>query len=254
MAKFSLQGKQALITGGSRGIGLAIAKELAQAGADVILLARDSTRLQQAQKELENTGSKISTYSFDLQNVNAIPQMYAEIVAANGPIDILVNNAGFTRRGPAQELSIDDWNIVITINLTAVFVLSQAFAKERIANGKKGKIINIASLMSEAVRQDNSPYAAAKGGIRQLTKALAVDWARYGINVNAIGPGYIRTDLTRPLYEDCAFHQWVIERTPIGRWGLPEDVASTALFLASEASDFITGQCIYVDGGWLSTF
>ncbi len=199
MAKFSLQGKQALITGGSRGIGLAIAKELAQAGADIILLARDSTRLQQAQKELENTGSKISTYSFDLQNVNAIPQMYAEIVAANGPIDILVNNAGFTRRGPAQELSIDDWNIVITINLTAVFVLSQAFAKERIANGKKGKIINIASLMSEAVRQDNSPYAAAKGGIRQLTKALAVDWARYGINVNAIGPGYIRTDLTRPL-------------------------------------------------------
>ena len=254
MTKFNLDGKRALITGGSRGIGFGIAREMAQAGADLVLVARDPARLRQARDELEDTGRSIGIRSFDLEDVEGIAALYAELLDAYGPIDILVNSAGLTRRGPAHQLSLDDWNLVITVNLTAVFALCQAFGRERISSGSRGKIINIASLMSDAARQDNSPYAASKGGIRQLTKALAVDWARYGINVNAIGPGYIHTDLTRSLWEDAEFDQWVKARTPMGRWGTPEDIAATAVFLASEAADFITGQLIYVDGGWLATF
>jgi len=252
--KFSLDDKRALITGGSRGIGFGIARQMAQAGADIVLIARDPNRLHQARDELEDTGRSIGIHPFDLEDVEGIAGLYTELLEAYGPFDILVNNAGITRRGTPQQLSLDDWNLVIRVNLTAVFALCQAFGRERINSGSRGKIINIASLMSDAVREDNSPYATSKGGIRQLTKALAVDWAKYGINVNAIDPGYIHTDLTRPLWEDVEFDQWVKGRTPLGRWGRPEDIAATAIFLASEAADFITGQIIYVDGGWLATF
>jgi NAD(P)-dependent dehydrogenase (short-subunit alcohol dehydrogenase family) len=251
---FRLDGKQALVTGGSKGIGLAIAEAFARAGADVALVARTQGDLDAARTRLLTTGRQVRVFALDLAEVERIPSLFDSIVAETGGIDILVNNAGGTRRGPAQDVEPRDWDFVLDLNVSAVFRLSQAFARERIRSKRPGKIINTASLMSEAVREDNAPYAASKGAIRQLTKALAVDWARYGIHVNAIGPGYIRTELTRPLWEDDAFSRWVKERAPLGRWGRPEDVAQAAVFLASPASDFITGQILYVDGGWLSRF
>jgi gluconate 5-dehydrogenase len=254
MEKFRLDGKRALITGGSRGIGFGIAKALTAAGAQTALIARNPERLEAARKELEKIGGRVWTYPFDMIHTEQIESLYAKIVEETGGIDILVNNAGGTRRNPAESQTLEDWNFVINLNLTSIFVLSKAFGKELIKSKKSGKIINIASLMSETVRENNTPYAASKGGVRQLTKALAVDWARYGINVNAIGPGYIRTELTQPLWEDPDFDRWVKGRTPLGRWGNPEDLGNVAVFLASPASDFITGQVIYADGGWLSTF
>jgi gluconate 5-dehydrogenase len=254
MDRFRLDGKCALVTGGSRGIGFGIAKALAEAGADIALVARSEDQLQQARERLGATGRHIRLFPFDMGQVDGIDELYARITADTGGIDILINNAGGTRRGPAETMSSEDWNFVINLNLTSVFTLCRAFTRQRIASGKPGKIVNIASLMSESVREQNAPYAASKGGIRQLTKALAVDWAKYGINVNAIGPGYIRTELTKSLWSDGKFDQWVRERTPAGRWGSPEDLAYAALFLASPASDFITGHILYVDGGFLSRF
>ena len=252
--KFRLDGRNSLITGGSKGIGLGIATALAKAGSDLMLVARDRETLNRAKEKLAPTGRKIQTYSFDMSDTAKISEMYDRIVSQSGAPDILVNNAGGTRRGPAEKLTADDWNFVINLNLTAIFRLCQAFAKERIKSKKRGKIINIASLMSETVREENAPYAASKGGIRQLTKALAVDWAKYGINVNAIGPGFIQTDLTRALWEDSSFDKWVKWKTPWTRWGKPEDLGYAAVYLASEASDFVTGHVLYVDGGLLSTF
>ncbi len=254
MTPFTLEGRRALITGGSRGIGFGIAKAFVEAGADVVLVSRGKEGLEKARDELAPSGRDIRTVAFDMTRNDDIDAFYDPIVEATGGIDILVNNAGGTRRGPAESISADDWNFVINLNLTAVFRLSQAFAKERIRSKRSGKIINTASLLSELVRIGNAPYAASKGGIRQLTKSMAVDWAPYRINVNAIGPGYIRTELTRKLWEDKDFDEWVVGRTPMARWGYPEDLGNTAVFLASPASDFITGQIIYVDGGFVSCF
>jgi NAD(P)-dependent dehydrogenase (short-subunit alcohol dehydrogenase family) len=252
--KFRLDNQISLITGGSKGIGLGIANAMAEAGADIVLVARNEAGLEQAAKHLSQTGRRILSYSFDMSQVEKIEDMFAEIIKDTGGIDILVNNAGGTRRGPAEALSAEDWNFVINLNMTAVFKLCQVFAKERIKAEKKGKIINIASIMSETVREDNAPYAASKGGIRQLTKALAVDWAKYQINVNAIGPGFIQTDLTRPLWENEEFNRWLEWKIPAGRWGTPEDLGNAAVYLASPASDFVTGHVLYADGGLLSTF
>jgi len=254
MNKFQLNGLTALVTGGNKGIGLAIAEAMAEVGAELILVARDKKRLCTAFNKLKKKGVKVHYYPFDLSNVEEIEDFFDKILNDVGRIDILVNNAGVTTRGPAETISLEDWNRVIKVDLTAVFKLSQIFAKSHIMGKTKGKIINIASLLSETVRRNNAPYAAAKGGIRQLTKAMAVDWAQYRINVNGIGPGYIKTELTLKLQEDKAFDQWVRERTPIGRWGTPEDIAYMAVFLASPASDFITGQIFYIDGGILSCF
>lgn len=254
MDKFNLDNKISLVTGGSKGIGYGIAHALAEAGSDVALVARDKTRLEQARQNLVQIGRRVWTYTFDIGDVDKIETLYADIIEDTGGIDILVNNAGGTRRGWAETLSMEDWNFVINLNMTAVFKLSQAFAKERIQSARKGRIINTASLMSETIREENAPYAASKGAIRQLTKSLAVDWAKYGINVNAIGPGFVQTDLTRPLWEDASFDKWVKWKTPQRRWGRPEDIGYAAVFLAAPASDFITGQTLYVDGGMLSTF
>ena len=254
MKQFRLDDKISLVTGGSRGIGLGIAAAMAEAGSDLVLVARDQKALDGAVEKLSISGRQIWTYPFDMSNTDKIGAMFADIVNDTGGPDVLVNNAGGTRRGPADTLTAEDWNFVINLNMTATFMLCQAFARERIKSGKKGKIINIASLMSETVREDNAPYAASKGGIRQLTKALAVDWAKYGINVNAIGPGFTQTDLTRPLWEDDSFNKWVEWKTPCARWGKPEDLGFTAVYLAAPASDFVTGQTLYVDGGLLATF
>ena len=250
--RFRLDGKQALVTGGSRGIGLGLAKGLAEAGADIVLVARKAEELAEATAELAHTGRKVSSVVFDLAEAEQIAGFYDRVIRKLGAIDILVNNAGMSRRGPAHELSLADWQAVVDLNLTAMFALSQAFAKERIASGRGGKIVNIGSLMCSASRPGTAPYSATKGGVLLLTKSLALDWAKYGIRVNAIGPGYIETPLTKPLVDDPKFDAWVTERCPLGRWGTPEDLASVAVFLASPASDFITGQIIYADGGWLA--
>lgn len=248
MRAFGLSGKTALVTGGSGGIGLAIARALAASGAGVAIAARDKRRLKHA---AEKIGAQ--AFACDLSATDCLEEFYARVSERMGGLDILVNNAGTTLRGPSETIEPGDWDLVLRTNLTSVFRLCQFFARERIAHKKTGKIINIASLLCESVRQHNAPYAAAKGGIRQLTKALAVDWAKYRINVNAIGPGYVKTALTKPLHENRRFDRWVKQRTPMGRWGRPEDVAGAAVFLAGPASDFITGQVIYVDGGFLSS-
>jgi len=254
MNQFRLDGSLALVTGGSRGIGLGTAQAMAHAGADVILVARNCTELEHAAAEVQLPGRKVAFSAFDFHEVERIPAWYDELVSLHGRPDILVNTAGVTRRAPAESLSMTDWDEVITVNLTAVFATSQAFARHCIAAGARGRIINIASLMTAVARRTTAAYTASKGGIGQLTKALAVDWADKGIRVNAIAPGFIATKLTEPLWKDPEFDAWVQKRTPFGRWGLPEDIALPAVFLASPASDFITGQVIYVDGGILATF
>lgn len=250
---FNLLGKTAIITGGSRGIGLAVAKGLAQHGADIVIIARTEKQLDQAKKQIQtSTGKKVWTFQFDLANIKQIKSLFRNINTKTAGIDILVNCAGTTRRAPAEEVDLADWNKVIDVNLTAVLVMSQAFCQHRKQVDVGGKIINIGSLTCHAARPTNTAYASSKAGVLMLTKSLAVEWAKYNINVNAIGPGYIATDLTAPLQADEDFNRWVLSKTPIGRWGQPDDIVGTAVFLASSASDFITGQIIYVDGGWLA--
>jgi len=254
MDRFRLDGKLALVTGGSRGIGFGIAHAMAAAGADLILVARGRAGLEKAAGEIGGLGRKVTIRPFDLMRSEEIGPWYEEVVSAAGRPNILVNAAGTTRRGPAEQMPLADWNETLSLNLTAAFLLSQAFARSLIGAGESGKIINIASLMTAAARKTTAAYTASKGGIGQLTKALAVDWAGQGIHVNAIAPGYITTELTEPLWSDAEFDAWVKQRTPLGRWGRPEDIALPAVFLASPASDFMTGQVVYVDGGWLATF
>ena len=254
MDAFRLDGKRALVTGGSKGIGAGLARGLADAGADIVLMARHQKELEQARSELQDTGREIGISVCDVSKTDEIHDVFSEIVQQEGPIDILVNNAGTTRRAPAHELDLDDWRMVIDVNLTAVFALCQAFAKKRISDKQPGKIINIGSLISSTTRKANAPYAASKGAVLLLTRALAVDWAAFDIRVNAIGPGFINTPLTEPLVDNPEFNEWVRERCPQGRWGTPGDLAGAAVFLASPASDFVTGEILYVDGGWLARF
>lgn len=251
---FRLDGKRALVTGGSKGIGLGIARRMAEAGASLAIAARTQADLDAAVESCSEFGGEVRAFRVDLAQPESLAAAYDAIAAECGPVDILVNNAGITRRAPAQDLTLEDWDEVLTVNLKSVFALSQAFARERIASGRGGRIVNVASLMSEASRPTTSAYTASKGGIRQLTKALAVDWAPHGITVNAVGPGYIATPLTQTLRDDPDFDAWVKKRTPLGRWGEPDDLGCAALFLASDAARFITGQILYVDGGWLATF
>lgn len=251
---FDLSGRTALVTGGSRGIGYAMAKGLAQHGADIVIVARDKGGLKTAKEQIQKTAGdgNIWAFSFDLEKVDGIDALFERIVRETEGVDILVNCAGTTARAPAEQADLDSWQRVIQVNLTAVFLISQAFCRHRKQVAKPGKIINIGSLLCHAARATNAPYASSKGGLLMLTKSLAVEWAQYQINVNAIGPGYIQTELTRPLWTDRDFDKWVLSRTPLGRWGRPDDIVGTAIFLASPASDFITGQIVYVDGGWLA--
>ena len=250
---FSLSYKTALVTGGSRGIGLAVAKGLASFGADIAIIARNESRLEDAGKQIqESGGKKVWTFQFDLGNTKAIKELFENIISETQGIDILVNCAGTTARGPAEDVELETWNHIVEVNMTAVFVLSQAFCRHRKKVGKGGKIINIGSLMCHGARPTTTAYAASKGGLLMVTRSLAVEWAKYNINVNAIGPGFIATDLTEKLKADKDFNRWVLSRTPFERWGEPDDIAGAAVFLASGASDFITGQILYVDGGWVA--
>jgi len=250
---FSLWGKTALVTGGSRGIGLSVAKGLAEHGADVAIVARTQEQLEAAKQQIQaDTDKKVRTFPFDIKNIKGIEGLFENIVSETKGIDILVNCAGTTIRGPSEEVDLKTWNKVIEVNLTAVFIISQAFCSHRKQAGKAGRIINIGSLTCHGARPTTAAYASSKGGLLMLTKTLAVEWAKYNINVNAIGPGYIATDLTEPLWSDEEFTKWVLSKTPLGRWGRPDDLVGTAVLLASKAGDFITGQIIYVDGGWLA--
>ena len=251
---FSLSGKLALVTGASRGIGLGAASALAQAGSDLILVARGEAGLQEAETSLRASGAKVSAVAFDLAATESISSWFDGLVERFGVPELLVNNAGITRRGLATELTLADWQLTLSINLTAMFEISRCFARHCISQRKPAKIVNIASIMTAAARRGTAAYTASKGGVGQLTKALAIDWAEHHIHVNAIAPGYIETELNSALLQDSAFDAWVKKRCPLGRWGKPEDIAWPIVFLLSPASDFITGQVIYVDGGWLATF
>ena len=254
LSAFDLTGKTALITGGNTGIGLGIAKGLARAGATVAIAGRDEQKCKRALDALTAIQPGGQAFTFDLDDSRGIPAFYARVSEAMGGIDVLVNNAGIQHRGRADTIELSDLNRVLRVNLVAPYVLSQCFAREHIADGTPGSILMTASLMSEAARPTVSPYTASKGGIRQLVRALAVDWAPFGIRVNGIGPGYIHTDMNQPLIDDPEFSAWVIKRTPLGRWGTPGDFEGIAVFLASDASRFVTGQIVYIDGGWLATF
>lgn len=254
MSSFSLQGKKALVTGGNSGIGLGMARGLAEAGATVAITGRNAVKNEQAIAELKQIQTGCRASEADLLQTDRLYDLYSAASKAMGGFDVLINNAGTTLRRPAEDLTLEDWTTTLALNLTAPMFLSQYFARERIERKQSGSIIFTASLMSEASRPTTAAYTASKGGVRQLVRALAVDWAKYGIRVNGIGPGYVQTDLTRPLHEDDKFSAWVKQRTPLGRWGQPDDLAGAAVFLASDAAAFITGQVLYVDGGWLATF
>lgn len=251
--RFDLSGKTALVTGAGRGIGRAIARGLAEHGANVALVARSKDQLDTAEKEIEDqTGGRAWAFPCDLADVAGLDEFFSEVVETTGGVDILVNCAGTTIRGPSEDVSLADFNHVMEVNLTSAFRLSQALCRHCRATGKPGRIVNIGSLTCQAARATTAAYACSKMGLLGLTRTLAVEWAPYNINVNAIGPGYIATELTAPLQAAPEFNQWVLSKTPLGRWGKPEDFIGTAVLLASPAGDFITGQIFYVDGGWLA--
>ena len=250
---FNLSQKTALVTGGGRGIGLAIAKGLAEHGADVAIAARSKEQLEAAARQIHaGTGRKFWSFPFDLGGIEGIDDFFESVIAETKGIDILVNCAGTTIRGPAEDVDLKTWSQVIQVNLHSTFVLSQAFCRHRKKLCKAGRIINIGSLTCHGARPTTAAYASSKGGLLMLTKTLAVEWAKYNINVNAIGPGYIATELTEPLRADEDLNRWVLSKTPLARWGQPDDMIGTAVLLASRAGEFITGQIIYVDGGWLA--
>lgn len=251
MDLFSLAGRTALITGGSRGIGFAIAEALAGAGAAVILNGRDEGTLNAAADRLRESGGKVATAVFDVTKPAQISHALAALSEDGIRIDILVNNAGIQRRAPLHEFADDDWHELMRTNLDSVYFVSKAVAPQMIARGA-GKIINIASVQAELARPTIAPYTASKGAVRNLTRGMCADWARYNIQVNAIAPGYFDTPLNKALVEDPAFDAWLRGRTPAGRWGRLDDLHGIAVMLASRASDYINGQTIFVDGGMVA--
>ena len=248
---FDLRGKTALVTGSSRGLGLTLALGLGKAGASVVLNGRDSDRLKRAVSELKSQGLTVSGYTFDITNKADVTEKIHRIEKEVGALDILVNNAGVQKRAPLEEFDETGWRDIIETNLTGVFLTTQAVVKSMISR-KAGKIINICSLMSELGRPTIGPYAASKGGLKMLTKSMALEWARHNIQVNGLGPGYFITEMTQPLADDAKFDSWLKARTPANRWGLPEELIGPLVFLASEASSFVAGQILYVDGGILT--
>jgi len=249
---FDLTGRLALVTGASQGIGLAIARGLAGAGARVVLNGRDATRLAAGAETIGAAAHVPDGLGlFDVTDPQAVAAGVARIEAECGPIEILVNNAGIQHRAPLADFPVEAWREVMRSNLDSVFFVGQAAARGMIARGH-GKIINIASLMSEVGRATIAPYTASKGAVKMLTRGMCADWAKYGLQINAIGPGYFETELNRKLIEDPQFDNWLRARTPAGRWGRVEELCGAAIFLASSASDFVNGQVIYVDGGVLA--
>jgi gluconate 5-dehydrogenase len=249
---FDLSGRTALITGSSRGIGFAFAQGLAEAGAKVIVNSRQAAVVDEAVKKLQALGLDAVGAAFDVADEASVEAAFAGFDEQGLAVDILINNAGIQHRQPMVELSLADWQRVMDTNLTAAFLVGRAAARRMIARGQGGKIINIGSLTSEAARATVAPYTVAKGGIKLLSKAMAAEWAQFNIQANSIGPGYILTDMNEALVNNPSFDAWVKSSNPAQRWGQPEELVGTAVFLSSAASNYVNGQIIYVDGGWLS--
>jgi len=245
---FDLTGRTALITGASKGIGYALATALGAAGARVVLNARGSDQLVLARDALQALGIAAEIAPFDVTDADAVDAGVAKIEAELGPIHILVNNAGMQLRGAFAEYSTDAWRRITSTNIDSVFFVGRAVAQRMIPR-KSGKIINVCSVQSELGRPNIAPYAATKGAVKMLTKGMAIDLGRHGIQVNGLGPGYFKTELTQSLVDDAAFSAWLAQRTPAGRWGEVDELGGAIVFLASDASSFVTGHVLYVDGG-----
>jgi gluconate 5-dehydrogenase len=248
---FDLTGQTALVTGSSRGLGRAMAEGLATAGAAIVLNGSDPGRLAAAAGEMRGLGRAVHEACFDVTDEAGIVDAFERFDRDGIAIDILVNNAGIQLRRPMVDLATEDWRRVIETNLTSAFVVGREAAKRMIPRGR-GKVINIGSLTSELARATVAPYTVAKGGIKMLTRAMAAEWGEHGLQANAIGPGYMLTDMNQALVDNPAFDAWVKGRTPARRWGRPDELVGTAVFLASAASDYVNGQIIYVDGGMLA--
>lgn len=251
---FDLTGKVALVTGATHGLGMAMAKGLGLAGARIVINGASSQeKLQAALAQYQALGIDVAGYLFDVTQEAAVAAAVKTMEIDVGPIDILVNNAGIIKRTPLLEMNLSDWDAVIRTDLTSVFIVAKAVVPGMIERGG-GKVINICSMMSELGRNSVGAYAAAKGGLKMLTRNMATEWAKHNVQVNGIGPGYFATAQTEPIrVAGNPFNEFIISRTPAGRWGDPEDLQGAAVFLAAKASDFVSGQILYVDGGILAT-
>ncbi|MCU9840183.1 SDR family oxidoreductase [Ruegeria sp. WL0004] len=244
---FDLTGRRALITGSSMGIGLALARGLAQHGASVVLNARNAARLHEAAETLRAEGNEVATAAFDVTDNDSVTTAIAQI-ETQAPLDILINNAGMQHRAPLEDFPEERWDALFSTNVKSAFLVGQAVARPMIARGR-GRIVNIASVQSELARPGIAPYTATKGAIRNLTRGMATDWAKHGLQVNAIAPGYFKTPLNQALVDDPAFSEWLAKRTPAGRWGNVEELVGAAVFLSSDAASFVNGHTLFVDGG-----
>jgi gluconate 5-dehydrogenase len=249
---FRLDGRLALVTGSSTGIGFALARALGEAGATLVLNGRDAARLEAAADALRGEGLTVHASSFDVTQPADVADAIDGIEASIGAIDILINNAGMQRRAPLQEFELAHWQELMRTNLDSVFLVGQAVARKMIPRGR-GKIINICSVQSEIGRPGIAPYMASKGAVKMLTKGMAIDWGPYGLQCNGLGPGYFKTELNEKLSSDEKFSSWLIGRTPTRRWGEVEELGGAAVFLASDASSFMNGHILYVDGGVTAT-
>lgn len=246
---FSLSGRVAVVTGAGRGLGRSMALALAAAGADVVAASRTSTEIESLRDEIRALGRRSEAIVADATLEADCDNLASETVARMGRVDILVNNAGINIRKPVLELTPEEFRRVITTNLEGYFLCAHALGKHLVAQGS-GKVINISSIMGRVALANQAAYASSKGAIEQLTRVLAIEWAPSGVQVNAIGPTYFETDLTRSLFEDEERHDFITGRTPMGRWGQPHELAGAVIFLASSASDYVTGHTLMVDGGW----
>ena len=245
---FDLNGRRALVTGSSQGIGLALARGLAEHGAALVLNGRDRSKLEAAAAALKDAGDTVDVADFDVTDADAVKRGVDQIEQDIGAIDILVNNAGMQFRAPLEDFPAERWEQLLKTNVSSVFYVGQAVARHMIGRGA-GKIINIASVQSELARPSIAPYTATKGAVRNLTRGMCTDWAKYGLQVNAIAPGYFKTPLNQALVDSAEFSSWLEKRTPAARWGDVEELVGAAVFLASNASSFVNGHTLYVDGG-----
>ncbi|TCL65210.1 glucose 1-dehydrogenase [Rhizobium sp. BK251] len=245
---FDLTGRRALVTGSSQGIGLAIAQGLAEHGAEVVMNGRDEGKLVAAAQQLLDQGYRVSTAAFDVTEVEKVREGVDLIERRDGPIDILINNAGMQFRTPLEDFPPEKWQQLLSTNVSSVFYVGQAVARHMIARGR-GKIVNIASVQSELARPGIAPYTATKGAVRNLTRGMCTDWAGHGLQINAVAPGYFKTPLNQALVDNPEFSAWLEKRTPAGRWGNVGELIGAVVFLSSEASSFVNGHTLYVDGG-----
>ncbi len=252
LSTFQLNGKLALITGSSAGIGFALARALGEAGAHVVINGRNAEKVSAAAQALKDEGLNVSEAVFDVTDAKSVTTAVNDIEAKLGAIDILINNAGMQIRGPLHEYKDEDWHTLMRTNLDSVYYVGKTVAQKMIPRGR-GKIINICSVQSELGRPGIAPYTDSKGAVKMFTNGMAIDWGQFGIQVNGIGPGYFKTELNQKLVDDPQFSSWLVGRTPSRRWGDVEDLGGAAVFLASDASKFVNGHILYVDGGVTAT-